>query len=159
MNADPEVMEYFPKALTRAETASMIERFKARYLADGFCFWAVEEKETANFIGFTGLGRPTFEACFMPCVEIGWRLARPFWGKGYAPEAAVASLRDGFENHHLEEIVAFTAACNSKSIRVMEKISMRRNASDDFMHPNVEDGHYLKPHVLYRMTREDWQRM
>ena len=156
LNADPEVMEFFPKLMTGDETAAMIERFRARHAADGFCFWATQEKQTGNFIGFVGLGRPLFEANFMPCVEIGWRLARPYWGRGYAPEAAIAALQDGFENHKLDEIVDFTAALNAKSIRVMEKISMWRDSNDDFMHPNIADGHRLKPHVLYRMTKENW---
>lgn len=159
LNADPEVMEFFPKLMTGDETAAMVERFKARLAADGFCFWATEERQTGNFIGFVGLGRPVFDANFMPCVEIGWRLARPYWGRGYAPEAAIAALRDGFENHKLDEIVAFTASLNAKSIRVMEKISMCRDPHDDFLHPNVADGHRLQPHVLYRMTNEHWRRL
>jgi RimJ/RimL family protein N-acetyltransferase len=159
LNADPEVMEFFPKTMTHDETAAMIQRTKARYAEDGFCLWATEEKETADFIGFIGLARPNFEAKFTPCVEIGWRLARRFWGKGYAPEGALAVLQDGFENHGLDEIVSFTAEINLKSIRVMEKISMWRDQENDFMHPNVADGHRLKPHVLYRMTRKDWQHL
>jgi RimJ/RimL family protein N-acetyltransferase len=157
LNSDPEVMEFFPKTMTLDETAAMIDRIKARHAEDGFCLWATEEKETGDFIGFVGLGRPLFEAKFMPCVEIGWRLARSYWGKGYAPEAAIEVLRDGFENYGLDEIVSFTAALNSKSIRVMEKISMCRNPDDDFDHPNVPDGHHLKPHVLYRITQRDWR--
>lgn len=156
LNADPDVMEFFPKLMTLEETAAMVERVNARYEADSFCFWAAEEKETGNFIGFIGLGRPSFEAHFMPCVEIGWRLARPYWGKGYAPEGAKEVLRDGFERANLDEIVAFTAALNAKSIRVMEKISMHRDPKDDFLHPVLEDGHHLKPHVLYRITRAEW---
>jgi RimJ/RimL family protein N-acetyltransferase len=157
LNADPDVMEFFPKLMTLEETSAMVERFQARYNADQFCFWAAEEKETGNFIGFIGLGRPSFEAHFMPCVEIGWRLARPYWGKGYAPEGAKEVLRDGFERSNLDEIVAITAALNSKSIRVMEKISMHRDLADDFLHPALEDGHHLKPHVLYRTTQEEWR--
>ena len=156
MNADPEVMEYFPKLMTLDETAAMIERIKARYAENGICLWAAEEKETNNFIGFIGLAKPNFDAKFMPCVEIGWRLARKYWGKGYAPEGALAALQDGFERHNLDEIVSFTAAVNLKSIRVMEKISMRRDSENDFMHPNVAEGHHLKPHVLYRITRHQW---
>lgn len=157
MNADDRVMEFFPSKLTRDETLSMVERIKARFAADQFCFWAVEEKATNEFVGFVGLGRPHFEAKFMPCVEIGWRLAYGYWGKGYAPEAAREALRDGFERFSLPEIVAFTAAINQKSIRVMEKIAMKRNVEDDFMHPFVEENHPLKPHVLYRISQSDWR--
>lgn len=157
MNADPRVMEFFPKLMTRDETAAMVERVKNRYAEDGFCFWAADEKATGNFIGFIGLGRPSFEAKFMPCVEIGWRLAPQYWGKGYAPEGAEEVVRDAFERFNLDEIVAFTAALNSKSIRVMEKISMRRDQDNDFLHPALEDGHHLKPHVLYRISQKEWR--
>jgi RimJ/RimL family protein N-acetyltransferase len=157
LNADSEVMEYFPKLMSREETEAMVARIKARYAEDGFCLWATEEKHSGEFIGFVGLGRPSFEAHFIPCVEIGWRLARPYWGKGYAPEAAKEVLRDGFERCGLQEIVAFTAGTNSKSRRVMEKISMHRDPKDDFMHPALDDGHHLKPHVLYRLSLKDWK--
>ncbi|MBA3856168.1 MAG: N-acetyltransferase [Cyanobacteria bacterium PR.3.49] len=157
LNADKEVMEYFPKLMTREETEAMVARVKARYAEDGFCFWATEEKKSGEFIGFVGLGRPSFEAHFIPCVEIGWRLARPYWGKGYAPEAAKEVLRDGFERCRLQEIVALTAVLNAKSRRVMEKISMHRDPTDDFMHPALDDGHPLKPHVLYRLSSKDWK--
>ncbi len=157
LNADPDVMKFFPKLMALEETTAMVERIKARYDSDTFCFWAAEEKETCNFIGFIGLGRPTFEAYFIPCVEIGWRLAKAYWGKGYAPEGAKEVLRDGFERTNLEEIVALTAVLNSKSIRVMEKISMHRDTVDDFLHPVLEDGHHLKPHVLYRITQKEWR--
>lgn len=157
LNADPDVMEFFPKLMTLEETAAMVDRVKARYDADGFCFWAADEKETGEFIGFIGLGRPSFEAHFIPCVEIGWRLARKYWGKGYAPEGAKEVLRDGFERFNLDEIVALTAVLNLKSRRVMEKISMHRDPADDFMHPALEDGHHIKPHVLYRITQNEWR--
>lgn len=158
LNADKDVMEFFPKLMTREETESMVERVRARYAEDRFCFWATEERKSGDFIGFVGLGRPSFDAHFIPCVEIGWRLARPYWGKGYAPEAAEAVLRDGFERCNLQEIVALTAVLNNKSRRVMEKLSMNRNPDDDFLHPALADGHHLKPHVLYRLTSDDWRK-
>lgn len=157
LNSDPVVMEHFPKMLTYDESASMVERLRARYESDGFCLWATEEIDTGNFIGFVGLACPNFEASFTPCVEIGWRLAKEYWGKGYAPEAAEASLRDGFERCNLEEIIAITATSNLKSMRVMEKIRMKRDCENDFLHPNIADGHPLKPHVLYRISKIDWK--
>lgn len=156
MNADPKVMEYFPKLYNRDETAGMIERIMARYAESGICLWATEEKSSGNFIGFIGLARPTFDEHFTPCVEIGWRLAHSVWGKGYAPEGAREALRDGFERLDLDEIVAMTAFPNLRSMRVMEKINMHRDTKDDFMHPMLEDGHELKPHVLYRLLRSEW---
>ena len=159
LNADKDVMEFFPKLMTREETEAMVARVKARYAEDSFCFWATQEKKSGDFIGFVGLGRPSFEAQFIPCVEIGWRLARRYWGNGYAPEAAKEVLRDGFERGKLQEIVALTAVLNTKSRRVMEKLSMHRDPQDDFLHPALEDGHHLKPHVLYRLSSDDWNKI
>jgi RimJ/RimL family protein N-acetyltransferase len=116
----------------------------------GFGLWAVEVPGVAPFIGFTGLSVPHFEAPFTPCVEIGWRLAREHWGCGYAPEAARAALSFGFERLGLAEIVAFTAAGNARSRRVMEKIGMTHDPADDFEHPSLPAGHRLRRHVLYR---------
>jgi RimJ/RimL family protein N-acetyltransferase len=106
-----------------------------------------------------GLWHPAYEAHFTPCVEIGWRLAYDHWGRGYAPEAARASLGFGFETVGLDEIVSLTAPANLRSRRVMEKIGMTRNEADDFDHPRVADGHALKRHVLYRLKRSDWARV
>lgn len=156
LNADPAVMEFFPKMLTRQETVEMIERIKGRFDEEGFGLYATELKETGEFIGFIGLIRPRIEAHFTPCVEIGWRIARRFWGKGYAPEGAAEALRSGFTDAKLDEIVSMTSKVNAKSIRVMEKLRMTRDPNDDFMHPAIDDGHPLKPHVLYRLSQSAW---
>ena len=113
----------------------------------------------ASFIGFIGLSIPQFEAHFTPCVEIGWRLARAEWGKGYASEGARAALAFGFERLGLAEIVSFTAVSNLRSRRVMERIGMQRRAAEDFDHPNLPEGHPLRRHVLYRIAREAWYRL
>jgi len=105
------------------------------------------------FAGFTGLAVPRFEAHFTPCVEVGWRLAREHWGRGYATEAARAALADGFERLGLDEIVSFTAAGNLPSRRVMEKLGMKHDSADDFDHPSLAPGHPLRRHVLYRIRR------
>jgi ribosomal-protein-alanine N-acetyltransferase len=112
LNADLEVMEYFPAPLTRAESDTMIDRVEAHFDERGFGLWALEVARTAEFIGFTGLATPRFPAPFMPAVEIGWRLARSAWGRGYASEAAHRTLRFGFDDLGLPEIVSFTAAGN-----------------------------------------------
>lgn len=157
LNADPEVMQFFPHSLSREQTVSMVERIEAQFDAAGFSLWALELEATGDFIGFVGLSRPSFAAPFTPCVEVGWRLAKEYWGQGYAPEAAREVLRDGFERLGLPEILSFTAAVNEKSIRVMEKVRMTRDPADDFLHPMVEDGHPLQQHVLYRLLRDNWQ--
>ncbi len=112
----------------------------------GWGLWALEAPE--GFIGFTGLSVPRFEADFLPAVEVGWRLARSAWGKGYASEAASASLRYGFEEMGLEEVISFTARTNLPSERVMQRIGMVRTG--EFDHPVLPEGHRLRRHVLYR---------
>ena len=151
MNADPRVMEFFPALLTPEETAAGMARGRAHWERHGFGWWAAELKETGEFIGFIGLAVPGFEAHFTPCVEIGWRLAAEYWGRGLATEGARASLRYGWEVLGLREIVSFTTVGNVRSRRVMEKIGMSHDPADDFDHPGIAEGHPQRRHVLYRM--------
>ncbi len=156
LNADPEVMRHFPKTLSPEETRALIQRIENRFEEDSFGLWAVEVCDNGEFIGFVGLWRPTFEAHFTPCVEIGWRLARHSWGNGFAPEAAREVLKFAFDNIGLDEIVAMTAVPNKNSMRVMEKIGMIRDPRDNFKHPFLEDGHPLQEHVLYRISKSEF---
>ncbi|MCC5575346.1 GNAT family N-acetyltransferase [Microtetraspora sp. AC03309] len=149
LNADPEVMEYFPATLTRERSDALADRVAAEFDDCGFGLWAVELSGT--FIGFTGLSVPRFIAHFTPCVEIGWRLARSAWGHGYATEAARAALRHGFGELGLKEIVSFTAKQNMRSQRVMERIGMTRDPEGDFDHPTLDEDSPLRRHVLYRV--------
>jgi RimJ/RimL family protein N-acetyltransferase len=153
MNADPVVMEFFPKTLDRAESDAMVTRIREHFAARGFGLWAVEVPDVSEFIGFVGLAVPRFEAHFTPCVEIGWRLAREHWGHGYASEAARSVLAFGFDHLALDEIVSFTAAVNLRSRAVMERIGMTRCTADDFDHVALPEGHPLRRHVLYRAGR------
>ncbi|WP_417677935.1 GNAT family N-acetyltransferase [Roseibium sp.] len=159
LNADREVMRYFPSVLTREKSDALIDIARERTREDGFCFSPIEEKETGTFLGFVGLSRPRYAKPlpFDPCVEIGWRLARAAWGKGYATEAARAWIGFGFETLGLDEIVSFTAVSNERSQRVMERLGMHRDPQDDFLHPAIEPSHPLAPHVLYRLPRSDWK--
>jgi ribosomal-protein-alanine N-acetyltransferase len=150
LNADPAVMAHFAKPLDRAESDAFVARFLAHFDRHGFGFWAVEAPDVAGLVGMVGLAIPSFETHFTPCVEIGWRLARAHWGKGYATEAAGAALQFGFEQLGIGEIVAFTVPDNVRSRAVMERIGMTRSADDDFDHPNLPEGHPLRRHVLYR---------
>ena len=153
INADPGVMEFFPKCLTREESDAMVDRIESHFRAKGFGLYAAELRNDARFIGYVGLHTPTFEAHFMPCVEIGWRLASDVWGKGLATEGALAVVQHAFENLGLDQVVSFTASANRRSIRVMEKIGMTRDAGGDFEHPNLPVGHPLRHHVLYRLRK------
>lgn len=151
LNADPEVMEHFPARLSREESDALAARITIAMAERGFGLWAVEVRGGAPFIGFVGLSIPTFDAPFMPAVEIGWRLSRVHWGHGYAIEAARAVLDDGFGRHGLTEIVSFTVPANVRSRRVMERLGMRQDG--EFDHPRLPEGHLLRRHVLYRIAR------
>lgn len=151
MNRDPRVMEFFPSTLSREESDDVAERVRSHFDERGFGFWAVEAPAVAPFIGFIGLGVPSFEAHFTPSVEVGWRLAYQHWGRGYATEGARAALAFAFAELGLGEVVSFTPTLNLRSRRVMEKLGMRRSVSDDFDHPRLPTGHPLRRHVLYRI--------
>jgi RimJ/RimL family protein N-acetyltransferase len=151
INADSEVMKYFPAALSRKESDELVERIENHHQIHGFGLWAVEERLTGIFIGSIGLNVPSFHSHFTPTVEVGWRLARPFWGKGYATEGAEKAIAYGFSILGLSEIVSFTSKVNSRSIAVMKRLGMRHRAVDDFDHPRLSSGHPLQQHVLYRL--------
>jgi len=156
LNADPEVMAYFPATLDPAASNKVAGRVMAHFEAHGYGPWAVEIPGVTEFAGFVGLMCPAFDAHFTPCVEIGWRLSRATWGHGYATEAARAALRFGFDDAGLDEIVSMTVPANIRSRAVMERLAMTRSPNDDFDHPNLPEGHPLRRHVLYRLKRSDW---
>jgi len=153
---DPQVMEFLLPLPTRADSDAMVERIHALIAANGWGFWAVEHRESGAFMGFTGLNSPLADLPFSPCVEIGWRYARKAWGKGLATEAARACLQVAFEQLALAEVVSFTAVHNVRSRAVMERIGMT-NANQDFEHPAIADGHPLRLHCLYRITKAQWR--
>lgn len=157
MNADPEVMRFFPALLTPEQTRTGVSNWLAQFAEQGWGNWAVELKSTGEFIGFIGLSVPRRQLPFSPCVEVGWRLKRSAWGNGYATEGAKACLRLGFERVGLDEIVSFTSLSNLPSIAVMKRIGMR-NANADFEHPAVPEGHSLRPHCLYKISKQEWLR-
>jgi len=153
VNADPRVMEFLPALLPRRESDGMVDRIEKHFDEHGFGLCAVELREDRSFVGFIGLWVPSFQARFMPCVEIGWRLAAEYWGKGIATEGARAIVRHAFEDFGISELVSFTVPGNVRSRRVMEKIGMTRDPGEDFEHPNLPEGHALRRHVLYRLRR------
>jgi RimJ/RimL family protein N-acetyltransferase len=156
LNADERVMKYFPSILDRATSDAMVDRVQTGIIDRGWGLWAVELKEDKQFIGFVGLSIPSAELPFSPCVEVGWRLAFPYWGKGYASEAARCALAFGFDRLCLSEIVSFTAIENQRSRAVMERLGMNL-ADETFEHPSLPVGHPLREHCLYRLSREKWQ--
>ncbi len=150
MNSDPEVMRYFPALLSKAESAASMERLRRAIDERGWGFWAVEIDGV--FAGITGLNAPDFSAHFTPCIEIGWRFRREFWGRSLAYRAAKQALAFGLESLKLTEIVSFTAAGNLRSRRLMERLRFERDASGDFDHPKLPPGHELRRHVLYHFV-------
>ncbi len=159
MNLDSEVMRYFAAPITPEASEAMLHAGQAHIAQHGWGLWAVEVtsgEDTGQFIGFVGLAIPKRVFEFLPCVEIGWRLARAFWRKGYASEAAQEVLRFGFAELNLDEIVSFTSLHNLPSRAVMEKIGLH-NQQRDFNHPALPDGHDLQRHCLYALQKAQWQ--
>ena len=156
MNADPTVMEHFPALLTRDESDAFVDRIEAGFDEHGFGLWALEVQPTGAFIGFTGLSVPSFDAAFLPAVEVGWRPQRSAWGRGYATEAARAALDVAFDEFRMPEVVSFTSTLNDRSQAVMRRLGMTHDLADDFDHPRVRPGP-LRRHVLYRMSEVRWR--
>jgi RimJ/RimL family protein N-acetyltransferase len=152
LNTHPEVVASLGTAPTRAESDAIVAHIAAEMARDGWAPWAVEVDGGAPFVGMVGLHRVRAELPFAPAVEVEWRLHPDAWGRGYATEAAAASLRFGFEEVGLDEIVAFTTTLNTRSQAVMERIGMRRDKAGDFDHPSLPEGSPLRRHVLYRAT-------
>ena len=152
LNADHEVMRYFPAPQDRAESDRAIDRFEQRFEEQGYGLWALELLATGEFIGFTGLNPMPDGVPRAGDLEVGWRLARRAWHHGYATEAARAALDVGLVHLGLPVIWSMTAVLNRPSQAVMQRLGMIRYATFD--HPRVEIGHPLRPHVVYRLGTE-----
>lgn len=154
MSADAEVMRFL---MPIADSDAWIDRQRQHQADDGICFWPVALARSGAFIGSVGLVHVPYQTHYTPAVEVGWRLARGFWGQGYATEAAEAALCFGFVRLGLREIVANTAVDNAASQRVMLRLGMARDPADDFDHPRVPQGHALRRQVLYRLATDHWR--
>ena len=155
MNADSEVMRYFPEPYSEERTKQLYDDIQKEFAEFGYGLYATRERKSGRFIGFIGFHHANFEADFCPCIEIGWRLHKPFWNNGYATEGAKACLQHGFGKLGFDRIYSFTAIQNIPSQRVMQKIGMQEYSS--FHHPKVPENHPLKPHICYVINKEDWQ--
>lgn len=153
INADEAVMEYFPAKLSVEDTRGFIKRMQLQLAEKEFCYFAVDIIESREFIGFIGLSQQIFAADFTPCIDIGWRLKRSAWNKGYATEGAVACLNYGFGQLDLEEIYAMAPLANVRSVELMKKIGMIKRRT--FEHPMLLQHASLKNCVLYIKKRED----
>ncbi|MFJ2993330.1 GNAT family N-acetyltransferase [Pandoraea sp. NPDC087047] len=155
LNADREVMRHFPTTLDKTQSNAVALRLAQHLETHGFGPWALEIPGVTPFAGFVGLMRVGFDAPFVPAVEIGWRLARAWWSKGYATEAASAAARYAFETLGMDSLVSFTVPANVRSRAVMQRIGMRHCPDEDFLHPLIPLGHRLRRHVLYRLDAGD----
>lgn len=160
INQDPRVIEFLCGSLTMEEVNQFIAAANLHQEKLGFTLWAAELKSTGELIGYVGLNATDFfqpyGAPFTPAVEVGWRLGSQFWDHGYATEGAKAALTFGFNVIGLDEIVSFTVPMNRRSIRVMEKIGLKRDESGDFRHPKLALDHPLSQHVLYRLKKSNY---
>jgi RimJ/RimL family protein N-acetyltransferase len=156
LNGNPEVMAYFPRPLSRAESDARIRYFRSLIIRQRWGVWALERKSDGAFIGSAGIMKPVAHHPFYPCIEIGWRLDLPFWGFGYATEAANASLHFGFTQIELPEIIAFTAVTNAASRAVMHRIGMT-DLEQDFDHPHVPVDSPHRRYCVYAITQEVWE--
>lgn len=152
MNENTEVMKYFPNALTRKQSDEFIDKITNHFNEYGYGLWAVEIKSTKEFIGFIGFHNATFESYFTPCVEIGWRLDNKYWNKGYATEGAKACLKYGFNILGFKDIYSFTSQLNKPSIKVMNKIGLKKQGK--FYHPKVDKNNVLRLHVLFKIDNQ-----
>lgn len=155
LNADPQVMRHFPAPLDRRRSDQLLDTIDAALRERGWGLWAVERRASGEFLGMVGLTPVAFDAAFTPAVEVGWRLALRGWGRGYATEAARASLAFGFDQLDLGEVLSYTATGNARSRAVMRRLGMTRDPGDDFDHPHLPEGQPLRRHVLYRLSARD----
>lgn len=156
INADSRVMEFYPSVMSAEESDALAEKIQKHAMEKKYGFWAIEAPGVANFIGYVGLNYWNLEMSFAPCVDVGWRLGAPFWGKGYATEGAKEALRFGFEECYFSEIVAMATIYNSRSHSVMKKLGMRHDPKENFYHPKLPQDHPLSLRVLYRLSRSEW---
>lgn len=156
MNADPQVMEFFPSTLDTSQSDALVDRFSGDIESSGWGFWAAERIDTNEFIGFIGINYSADGLPFAPCVDIGWRLARQHWGLGLASEGARGAMDYAFGQANLSQLVSMTPICNKSSERVMQKLGMVKQTMN-FMHPALPDDHPLQEHLLYSITNKQWR--
>lgn len=132
LNSDPLVMEFMPGCLSSEESDLLADRIENHFRTHDFGLYAAELRKERSFIGYVGLAVPGFKAHFTPCVEIGWRLSADHWGHGLATEGARAVVHHAFDPLGFASLVSFTVPGNLRSRRVMEKIGMTHDPSDDF---------------------------
>jgi RimJ/RimL family protein N-acetyltransferase len=150
LNADPETMRFFPATLDRIASDAFVDRIESRFEQQGYGLWALEVTDTGSFIGFTGLNPMPDDVPGAGGTEVGWRLARHAWHRGYATEAARAALDVAFGAVGIKEIWSMTAVLNEPSQALMRRLGLTEVARFD--HPGVPAGNPLRPHVTYHLA-------
>jgi RimJ/RimL family protein N-acetyltransferase/2-polyprenyl-3-methyl-5-hydroxy-6-metoxy-1,4-benzoquinol methylase len=150
ISADPQVMKNFPSVATPTQTAEFIQRMQIMFAENGFCYFAVDSLDDNSFIGFIGLSHQDYDVEFTPCIDIGWRLSQKYWGKGFATEGAKRCLEYAFEDLGIENIKSTAPLVNLVSIKVMEKIGMKKQIQ--FKHPKLLDIERLVNCVCYQIS-------
>jgi len=149
INADSEVMKFFPNIQNSSETQNFIERMQKQFADHGYCYFAVELINDSTFIGFIGIADQTYKADFTPCTDMGWRLNKKYWGKGYATEGAKRCIEYAFQELGLDKIFSIAPKINANSEAVITKIGMSK--VKEFDHPLLLDDSRLKVCVLYEI--------
>jgi len=153
LSQDPLVQKFIPFPVSREKATQLVADMNDCFAKHHYTLWIVEEKASKAFMGYVGLSPVSPSMPYAPGPEIGWRFASPFWGKGYATEAAQACLNYVFTKLDLQEVVALTNPSNTRSLRVMEKLGMHYVAGHDFLHPKLDPTHPLALFVVYKITR------
>ena len=158
MNADSDVMKYYPSLLTESESNNFAKLIQVDIERNRWGLWAIEYKKENKFIGFVGIHSPKYKLPCSPCIEVGWRLDKNYWGQGFATEGGHASLNFAFNNLNLKEVVSFTSTLSQKSIKVMERLGMQ-NTNSNFIHPKLDPNHTFAEHVLYKITKTQFDKI
>lgn len=146
INSDKDVMAFFPSIPTKEQTTEFVSRMIKQFETKGYCYFAVDTLNENKFIGFIGLSEQIFEADFTPCVDIGWRIKKEFWNKGFATEGAKKCLVYAKEILKLQHVYAIAPKINVKSEKVMINIGMKKQT--EFEHPMLFTMIFLE-HVSY----------
>ena len=154
LNSDEDVMEHFPKPFTKVETADFITRLQNHYSEKGYTYFVTEILETGEFIGFIGMAFQDYACEFTPATDIGWRLKKNAWGKGYATEGAKACLDFGFKHLNLDRIISIFTEKNIKSEQVMKKIGMNRVGT--FNHPKLKEYPNYERCICYGISKDSF---
>lgn len=151
INADKDVMEFFPSLQSLNQTIEFIERMNKQLIEKKFCYFAVDKIENGEFIGFIGLSEQTFKSEFTPCIDIGWRINKSEWNKGFATEGAKRCLDYAFNQLNLNKVNSLAPKLNLKSEQIMKKIGMKKILN--FKHPMLETNKRLNEFILYEITK------